>query len=73
MVRNLDITTWGQSSIGITELFLGAFRNNSTDFAFTGGDMGEIVVMNASSVAEQNALGAYLSEKWGTATWTDVT
>ena len=71
MVRNLDLTDWGQSSSGITAIMLGSFHISSI-YSFVNGDMGEIVIMNAPSVAEQNALGVYLSEKWGTATWTDV-
>jgi len=71
MVRNLDLTLWGQSSSGITGIILGSFYSSGS-YSFVDGDMGEIVVMNAPSVAEQNALGVYLSEKWGTATWTDV-
>jgi len=71
MARNLDLTAWGQSSSGITAIRLGSFYNSGV-YSFVDGDMGEIVVMNAPSVAEQNALGVYLSEKWGTATWTDV-
>jgi hypothetical protein len=72
MVRNIDLTTWGNAS-SISEIRLGRFWATSSTYSFPGGDMGEIVVMSAASVAEQNALGAYLSEKWGTATWTDVT
>jgi len=72
MVRNLDLTAWGQSSSGITAIILGRFYI-SGQYSFVDGDMGEIVVMDAPSVTEQNALGSYLSEKWGTATWTDVT
>ena len=71
MVRNIDLTAWGNSS-SISAIRLGRFWGGGTTYSFTGGDMGEIVVMNAPSVAEQNALGSYLSEKWGTATWTDV-
>jgi hypothetical protein len=36
------------------------------------GSCGEMVVMNAPSNSELNALGSYLAAKWGTPAWSDI-
>jgi hypothetical protein len=61
-ITAVNMTQWPQLVI---------FYYGSGGFGLVG-SLGEMVVMNAPSNSELNALGSYLAAKWGTPAWSDI-